>query len=212
MKVFRQKDVISQQILSDLFDGKLHTEGKLPPASEISKSYGISIVTMREILKSMENLGILSVNHGKGIFLNNPDTIFLELFDMRIILESSIAGLAAENRAESDIKKLENILSDLKEASLTKNIQLYTDLDHDFHFCIASICRNIILKTTMVNIRNFLHYQQPRTNISMQPKFNISFEEHHLILEKIIEKDCLGAEQAMKDHLVKAKKLWISRK
>ncbi len=31
MRIFKQKDIISQQILSDLFDGKLHTKGKLRP-------------------------------------------------------------------------------------------------------------------------------------------------------------------------------------
>ncbi len=58
----------------------------------------------------------------------------------------------------------------------------------------------------------FLHYQQLRTNITMQPMFDISFKEHRLILDKIIEKDSCGAEQTMKDHLLKAKDLWISRK
>ncbi len=209
MKLFKQKDIITQQIITDILDGKIHKHGKLFPASDLAKEYGISIVTMREILKAMESLGILTVNHGRGIFLNNPDTIFLDLFDTRIVIESSIAGLSAKNRTEEDIESLKYILADLKKASVEDDIDLYTEADYEFHFYIAETCKNVILKKTLENIRNFLHYQQLETNIKLLPSLDVSWEEHRLILEKIIEKDECGAIEAMKDHLNKTKKLWM---
>lgn len=205
---FKQKEIITQQIISYILKGTIPSNGKLPSAAKLAKEYGVSIVTMREILKSMESFGILSVHHGRGIYLNNPDTISDELFEARIVIESHCAFLAAKNKTADDTIKLKEALDILKEAYLTKDMELYTKGDYEFHFEIARICHNRILEKTLQNIRMFLHYQQLETNKTLLPSIKDSYEEHNLIYTTITNKDPIKSERAMSVHLSNTRTLW----
>lgn len=205
---FKQKELITQQIIADIMRGCYPDDGRIPSGSELAKKYGVSIVTMREILKSMESFGILTLHHGRGIYVNNPETISGELFDTRIVIESHCAGLAAEARTEEDLKLIEGLLKELLDASQANNLDQYTSIDYMFHFEIARIARNRILEKTLQNIRIFMHYLQLETNQSLLPSLVDSYEEHRRIVEAIADRDSRSAELAMQDHLAKTRRLW----
>lgn len=208
MMFFKQKELITQQIIADIMRGSFPSDGRIPSGSELAKTYGVSIVTMREILKSMESFGILSLHHGRGIFVNNPETISDELFDTRTVIESHCAGLAALHRTEEDLVLIQDLLGALLEASSRNNLDLYTSTDYKFHFEIARIGRNRILEKTLQNIRIFMHYQQLETNRSLLPSLVDSYEEHRRIVEAIAAQDSPSAELAMGEHLAKTRRLW----
>jgi GntR family transcriptional repressor for pyruvate dehydrogenase complex len=207
--VFKPKDVISQQLLSYLLlEHPKSEDGKLPPASFFAEKFGVSIVTIREILKSMESTGILSMHHGRGIFLNHGDTIFLEMFETRILIESYCARLAAEHLSEDGAHNLKELAKLLEEAVQSGNMELYTDADFMFHMEIARISRNLVLERTLRNIRIFLYVQQKETNWFLLESREKSLFEHRDILNSILAGDPEKAESAMKKHLVKTMALW----
>ena len=184
LNIFKQKDLISQRLLSYLlFESPQTEDGKLPPASFFAEKFGVSIVTIREILKSMESIGIISMHHGRGIFLNHPETIAREMLETRLLIESYCASLAAEKLTEEDAAELKEVSTVLEEASLSGNMDLYTDADFHFHMKIAQISRNLVLEKTLRNIRVFLYVQQRETNKILLTSYERSWKEHKEVLE-----------------------------
>jgi len=209
INIFKQKDIISQKLLTFILkDCSVSKDGKLPSAAELSKRFGVSIVTMRELLKSMESMGILSLHHGRGIFLNHPETISDEMFETRLLIESHCARLAAEKITEDDINELRESLSLLKEASHKGNMDLYTEADFSFHLDIARIGRNRVLEKTLKNIRIFLLFQQRETNRILLTSREESYQEHQKIFDALVNKNLQEAETAMREHLQITKSLW----
>ena len=209
LNFFKQKDIISQQLLSYLlFEYPLSEGGKLPPASTLAEKFGVSIVTIREILKSMESIGILSMQHGRGIFLNHPATILQEMIGTRILIESHCAGLAAANLTEDDAAELNSYAALMEEAHLSGNMDLYTDADFQFHMKIAGAGRNLVLEKTLRNIRIFLYIQQKETNNLLLTSNKKSLIEHKNILKALIDRDSEHAGSAMKSHLEETQRLW----
>ena len=212
LNIFKQKDLISQRLLSYLlFDLPQTEDGKLPPASVFAEKFGVSIVTIREILKAMESIGILSMHHGRGIFLNHPDTIAQEMIETRILIESYCASLAAEKLTDEDAAELKEVSLMLEEAALAGNMELYTDADFLFHMKISQISRNLVLEKTLRNIRIFLYVQQQETNRILIKDYDKSLREHKEVLESILSKDPVLAEKAMRVHLQKTMNLWKNK-
>ena len=207
--IFKPKDLISQQLLSFLLkECPRDEDGKLPAAAFFAEKYGVSIVTIREVLKSLESIGVLSLHHGRGIYLNHPESISQEMFETRIIIESNCARLAAEKLTAEDRPLLEECMEILEEAGQNGNMDLYTDADFMFHLEIARISRNLVLEKTLRNIRMFLFFQQKETNRLLLKSRENSLLEHKEIFHSIMSKDAAAAEAAMKAHLEKTRSLW----
>jgi len=209
MNVFKTKDIISQRLLSYLlFEFPKTEDGKLPSASFFADMFGVSIVTIREILKTMESTGILSMHHGRGIYLNHGETILLEMLETRILIECCCARLAAQHLTEADSFKLQELAGTLEIAIQTGDMELYTDADFLFHMEIARISENLVLERMLRNLKIFLYVQQKETNKTMLKSHEKSLLEHKEILHSILQKDSKRAEAAMRQHLEMTMVLW----
>jgi len=208
IEIAERKEIIMQQLMHSFFYKELPPDGRLPSAQQLALQYGVSIVTMREILKSMEAIGVLSVSHGRGIFLNNPDTILEELFDTRILVECYCAQIAATRGTDQELTELALIMDDFVAAATSKDIERYAETDYLFHLKISQMSRNRILETTLRNIRVFLHYQLLETNKKLLPSLHESVEKHRHICAALMARDGVSAAAAMREHLVITRRLW----
>ena len=112
VKIGKGSELIAQQIKSSILNGTLKLGDRLPPERELVESFQASRISVREALKSLETSGLLTIKPGSGVFVAEVDTkplsdffsSFLhirkvsinELTEARIILEPSVARLAAE--------------------------------------------------------------------------------------------------------------------
>ncbi len=66
LSVYQQTvDKLQAKILS----GEWQPGQRLPTMKQLSKQMGVSITSMREALKSMENQNVISIEHGRGIYV-----------------------------------------------------------------------------------------------------------------------------------------------
>jgi GntR family transcriptional repressor for pyruvate dehydrogenase complex len=151
---------VMQQIQTRIFDGTYEPGDRLPPERELSQELGVNRTTLREALKKLEHMGLLSIRHGDGtrvldyyanariellgsLLLSqaqfNPELIE-NLFDAREVVGAELARKATLHRTPEDLERLRDILSNLREAGEVSEVQ---DLELQFFYGLAEATKNI---------------------------------------------------------------------
>lgn len=193
---------------------------RLPNEIELSKSMGISRSSLRESLKILSLLGIIDGRPGEGTVIKEAEPENLksiislvlvskemntkELFEVRIILESSATGYAAKRRTEEDLNRIRNILVNLDSSYKEGNEKMAAQYDMLFHQAIVLASQNKVLIMLEEMISDLLEEQiiMTRTVLSSAPTILNRFQkEHWEIYEAIEQADQSKAESLMKAHL-----------
>jgi len=104
-------DQVARHLLQYILDSDLKPGELLPPMSALTKQYGVSLPVIREALKSLTALGLITLVKGKGALIKPVGdellrhffsrALYLEtepltkLIEVRIPLEMQSAALAA---------------------------------------------------------------------------------------------------------------------
>lgn len=211
-----KKKLLVEQIEDKLFDYILKSDleigDRLPNEFLLAEKFAAGRSTIREAVKSLESKGILEVRHGSGTYVVNkvPKDIdplglnavedkmalAMDLADVRIILEPSIAEMAALNAKEEDIANLYELSSKIEER--ISNGERYVEEDVAFHTAIAKASGNAvveqlipILDTAVMMFVNVTHEQLKDETVIT----------HKAVVDAIAERDLLGAKTAMMMHL-----------
>lgn len=190
---------------------------KLPSELELCKQFGVSRTVVREALKMLNAKGLVLIVKGKGVFVRdfssdivtnplrlylqvmNEENYVLDIVKTRQIIEPPIAALAAINRTEEDIIKIEKAFQELKNCQ--GDFSQLAKLDMTFHLEIAKASENTVIPLILEPI----HKLMPEIKSSVYAT-NIDAKEsalkwHRKILDRIIDKDSDGAFDAMSKHL-----------
>ena len=145
---------VSSLIREQINDGKLTKGEKLPTEPELMKLFGVGRSTVREAIKMLVNMGYLSVQQGRGTFVesvtetNEPFHQRLkradiqELREVRDIIEAPIARLAAQRRTKTDLENMKRHIQDRGEAAKSGDVGRYIAADINFHNSIARATHN----------------------------------------------------------------------
>lgn len=163
-EVSREKafDKILGTIIEDIKEGRLKAGEALPAERAMAETLGVSRPVVREVLKSLELLGIVrSVRGGANYISENlenclisPLSILLQINNssveqaqqLRSALEREAAFLAAKNCGPVDAARLQLIIARLDEAEDEK---ARAKLDRDLHIRIGKIAGNPMLFSVM---------------------------------------------------------------
>ncbi|TVR53765.1 MAG: FadR family transcriptional regulator [Spirochaetaceae bacterium] len=209
MRISKRSDLIIQRLFSEILQGTKGADGKLPSALHISKEYGISTASVREGLKVLESIGIVTLSHGRGIFVESRDALIEDLLGARKLLECHNASETARRRNTQDIENLQSILTEMDEAIANGHIDIYSGLDHELHLLISDLAGNAILRRTTESIRFFLYYQQ--VDVSRTPEMlKQSHGAHHSLVDAIVAGNPSRAADVMAEHLDSVNLWWRS--
>lgn len=110
-----------QSIRSYIRVNHLSTGDKLPSFQEWAKLLGVSIVVIREAFRSLEALGYVDIQHGRGIFFHGADQIdFYEFISFTQPLDELSLKEIVETRAMLDLTVLELSIVRCDEESINK--------------------------------------------------------------------------------------------
>ena len=169
IKHTRVSDEIVNQVKDLISQGKLKPGDRIPPERELVKEFGVSRPSLREALNSLVAMGFLEIK-GKRTFIRSvasesvQNPLFLliktdtqkifDLIEVRKALEAWGAFLAAQRSTEEDIKRLGNILEEMREAF--EHGRSWEKQDADFHLGIAQATHNTIQTHIMSTIYDLL--------------------------------------------------------
>lgn len=153
------------RILDNISSGRMKPGMRFPAEPEMAKEYGVSRATLRQALKTLEAVGIIQSKPRVGTVLAQSDASAMtylfgahmslagvsyeDIARARLVLEESIARLAALNRTDQDLEKFSRAL-DLgdsakdRDAILDYEEQFHTAMVESAHNKVLSAFRNII--------------------------------------------------------------------
>ncbi len=204
------------QIREMIQSGHLNFGDRLPPERELAKLLGVSRPTLRAGIGSLVALGVLLSKQGAGTFVvdakdsptldSSPLQMLAalhgfksdEMFEARLGLEMTIAGLAAERATSDQIATMADEVAEMF-ASLDKPEQ-YLVHDMQFHQTVAAASGNRILTALMNMVATVLFETRSKT-VKFALDLKDSAEQHRQIYRAIREHNIEKAREAMRFHL-----------
>lgn len=213
----RAFDAILKQIIANIEAGDLKAGAALPAERAMAETMGVSRPAVREVLRALELLGIVkSVPGGGNYITENLDTWLIGplsiLFrlnngylrqnqQLRAALERESALLAARKCTPLDAAELWMILARLDAAEDEK---ARGKLDKELHQKIARIADNPMLYCVLAAADQLTESIIEGTRDYIMKKNQsacVVDEQHHKLVEAIINGDADQAEQAMSEHM-----------
>lgn len=148
---------VAGRLSKQINEGKLKDGEKLPTEPELMKLFGVGRSTVREAVRMLVNMGLVSVQQGRGTFVNCSGESresfsnrlkradIRELREVRDILESSVAKLAALRRTDADVEIMKRYLRERRETSENGDVERCIIADIAFHKSLAYATHNEIL-------------------------------------------------------------------
>lgn len=212
---------IVDTIINLISQGKLEYGKKLYNELELMELLGVSRPTLREALRVLEFLGIVTVSPRNGIYITRPNEtssylpllyslIFdkiseRDLFELRQALQIEMAEHAAKRRTLEDLEILQEILKKTKE-HLFSDAELFAQLDYEFHMQIIR-CSGNFVASKLMNTFGILMRQQLRTIIQEMPiehrKSTLYF--HTELTKQITLQNGKQARKLMYEHLSRSR-------
>lgn len=194
-------DQVSQVITDGLLDGRFQPGDSLVE-SELSEMLGISRSPVREALAELQKAGLITKQTGKRAVIRSWSARDLEeLFAVRALLEGYAARLASSRGEELDLKRLREIVVEMREAAADNNLSNLICLDLGFHEELWRLSGNKLLQTVLDGLK-----QQCRLFLTMNWKFHGGEDRVHVTHQEVIDALESGnpdtAEEVMKKHVV----------
>jgi len=209
-------DMIMDEVLTRIRTKKYVPEQKLPSESVLAQEFGVSRVTIRESIKKLSMMNVLTVKQGKGTFVNEisvdsymkpvlsmikfDDMTITEIMDARECIELTTVAFAARNCTKKQAESLRSRLRAMKQALDNGNFGEYAEIDTDFHVYIAKIAGNSILLRTYHTIVEILTAYLTEMHGS-GGFMDTSYDYHCRIAEAIEKHDADLAKELMTEHL-----------
>jgi len=210
----RVSDEIASQVRALISEGVLKPGDRLPPERELIREFGVSRPSLREALKSLVAQGFLEVKQGDRTFvksitsekLQDPLSLLLkadtqkifDLIEVRKAMEAWGAFHAAQRGSEEDIKQLEEIIEEMKEA--LDEGKSWEKQDADFHLAMAQATHNTIQTHIMSTIYDLLRESVARV-FRDQGKAKKLFNQHYRIFSAIKNRSPDKARERVLEHL-----------
>lgn len=204
-----------EQLRSLIVSAHLSKNDKLPAERDLVQRLGVSRRAIRRALEVLEAEGSVWRRQGAGTFIGSapepgtddslPDgTDIMEIMEVRLRIEPSLAQLAALRAQPNDIKRMRE---------LAERIRQSADVDADarelwdgaLHRLIAQSAGNAFFLTifdALNRVRQSDVWQAVRETARNDADMSVSFAQHTAIIEAIAARDVAGAGAAMLNHLL----------
>jgi len=194
--------------------GALRPGDRLPPERELARELKISRSSLRAGIGFLSAMGVLKSRHGAGTFVSSgPPALdsssltvlgalhgFLpwQMFEARLVIEASVASLAAERATDEHIAELAEEVAEMYAALADPHEYLVHDVR--FHRTIARAAGNPILAALMETITANL-YDGRRLTVQNSQDLMESAGMHREIYRAIRSHNPPQAKLSMEKHL-----------
>jgi GntR family transcriptional repressor for pyruvate dehydrogenase complex len=224
LRLVHRSHVVRDELLAAIKRGELKPGDAIPSERRLGETFGVSRVSVREALRSLEAMQLVEIHHGRGTFVSrgpgdryaepfaswlqvHRDAV-LELLKVRGALDELAAGEAAAAHDEADLTRLRSAQSAYAELAGRDGAEIdeLTSLDVAFHLAIAQAAHGELL----LRLSDDLHHQLSESRaavFALRTRATESAAEHATIVDAIARRDADAARLAVARHIATVRKL-----
>lgn len=200
-------------IREGIFAGRF-SEGERLREAELSRTFGVSRTPVREALRRLVAEGLVVGEPHKGVVIAQlSEEDIHELFTLRSLLEGYAARKAALGITDEGVEKLRNIESEIERVFSEKRGGFMRDvreLNTEFHELLFSFTGNPQL-VSFISILNHMPITESTFARYTEEGVHRSINCHHQLIEALHARDPEWAEAAMRNHILSARDMYMSR-
>ncbi|MGB4038215.1 MAG: FadR/GntR family transcriptional regulator, partial [Bacillota bacterium] len=224
VKRVRVVDIVCEKLVSAISEGRFDAGSKLPPEHDLAEMLQVSRNALREAVRQLEAMGVVTVRHGDGTYVNRvtANTLvtralqfftldgraLIDLVEAREAIEVSAAMLAAERADEKEVEALLGLVRDM--SNLIDSPEEYAEKDFAFHVMVVEASKNQVLMELFSTIQDILMVQL-RKIMGLYGVTIDSYGYHLKVALAIADKNGEAAGFAMRNHFRKVAKPYVTR-
>ncbi len=211
--------MVSEDLLNRIIRGEFTPDAVLPSEIELTVQHEVSRLTVREAIKTLEAQGVIRVERGRGMFVNpvtrwtsmeavlrasmdsqNDAATSIQLIELRRILESGAAQLAAPRMTDDDILSVRQHLQLMSAAHASHDVGTFVEADLGFHDVILRASGNVFLAVMLEPLSVLLAVHRAETSRIDAIQAH-AITAHTRILEALSARGGEDARVAMESHM-----------
>lgn len=171
---------------------------------QIADALGTSRTPVREAMRRLVGDGILRFQPNYGTFVGSYSAKEIgELFDLRALLESEVAGAAARGISSGQVEQLRSLQDRIEDQGVDlgrENIERIGGLNLEFHRIIAQASDSPRMVSMLTNAIEAPVVQQTFSRYSA-PQLQRSFHHHRELIDAFAARDPVWARDVMSCHV-----------
>ena len=207
-------DGLAERVRKLIRTGRYEPGDRLPTIAEMANRFGVGHPTLREALKKLETLGIVTIRHGSGVYVGRDDNsllisnpvysgsitkkLLVDLMDARMSLELTTVKLAADNATDEHLVRMRSLLD--QAGSCLGNDAILSAMNMAFHREIAASSGNAVLGQLLEVLTNVFQEEQ-KVILSIYGSREKDHYQHIEIVEALEDHSAETAVERMKAHL-----------
>jgi GntR family transcriptional repressor for pyruvate dehydrogenase complex len=209
---------VVDQVTDLVLNNHLQPGDKLPAERNLAQQLGVSRTAIREAIRALEEKGLVEVRQGAGTFVRSPapESVsaslslylqtnvarYLQLMELREMLDVEIAGRLAGRIDKEDLEQLQVRIAKMRQ--LLDSPSEFAHEDAAFHMDFYRAAKNEVLLMIMQPVMDLLEeamaasFQEPGSPES-------SLRLHEKLVDQIAAADAAGARRITKQILARGK-------
>lgn len=212
-------DTVADQLLDRIIAGDIPVGAALPSEADIAGSANVSRLTVREALKSLRAKNVVTVQRGRGTYVNAPrawtsleatiraashgvgeSNVSLQLLEVRRMIETGAAALAALRREPEDLDQLERHLAGMTAAAAANDVDAFVREDIAFHDVILRASGNVLVPAMYEPLGRLLSAGRRETS-ALPVIQDHAIRMHRAVLDAVAAGDAEQSRLAMDAHM-----------
>ena len=207
-------DGLAERIRQLIQSSGFRSGDRLPSIADMARRFGVGHPTLREALKKLETLGIVTIRHGSGVYVGRDDNsllisnpvfsgsftrkLLVDLVEARTPIELTSVRLASANATLENIRQMKSLLEQAAES--LRDDAVLSRVNMAFHREIATASGNAVLGQLLEVLTNIFQEEQ-RAILSIYGSRQKDHDEHVLIFEALADRNADLAVERMRAHL-----------
>lgn len=211
----RLNDEIVSIIQKQIMSGAIAPGARLPTERDLAESFKVNRNTVREALRKLENLDLLEIRHGDGVYVKNylesgnldlikvavsldeNNETLLNVLEARNMVVPEMAYRAAQRRTPEDLADLEQTIFKADLPMLERDVRVHQLIARSSHNLLSTIVLNFF--NQLFRDHGYLYFNNEQ-NVKRSRTF------HREIFEAIKRQQPEKARRIMRDVLLYAEK------
>jgi DNA-binding FadR family transcriptional regulator len=228
VRVPKAGEMVASHLRRQIVLGELKEGDQLPPESVLMEQFGVSRPTLREAFRILEAEGAITVRRGVrggarvqtpdidvaarqiGLVLQYRGALLSDVYEVRTVLESAAARMAARRRTSADLARLQESVDRHEDSVDDPGASFLADAE--FHQLIVEMSGSETLQILVGMVGNIIRegdrsYAESHDWQHEQELAKIAIRAHRKLVELIRKRSGEEAEELWRKHLAESAKV-----